>query len=83
MTHTTLIETGLNLMLIGWLLFLGFILGNAFVEYIEHKADQAAKKRNGVIRFADDARAKLAGYCSSWSGEASRPFSVLFRGRAR
>ena len=55
MTHTTLIETGLNLMLIGWLLFLGFILGNAFVEYIEHKADQAAKKRNQKDK-GDDAK---------------------------
>jgi hypothetical protein len=40
----TLIETGLNLMLIGWLLFMGFILGNMIVEYIEQKARKAAKR---------------------------------------
>ncbi len=51
----TLIETGLNLMLIGWLLFMGFILGNAIVEYIEHKAEQAAKKFNQKDK-GDDAK---------------------------
>lgn len=40
----TLIETFLNLMVIGWLLFLGFFLGKALEEYIEDRAKKAAKR---------------------------------------
>lgn len=40
----TLIETFLNLMVIGWMLFLGYAGGNALVEYIEDKAKKAAKR---------------------------------------
>ena len=42
----TLIETFLNLMVIGWLLFLGYVLGKALEEYIEDKAKKAAKREN-------------------------------------
>ena len=42
----TLIETFLNLMVIGWLLFLGYFLGKSLEEYIENKAKQAAKREN-------------------------------------
>lgn len=40
----TLIETFLNLMVIGWLLFLGYALGNSLEEFIEERAKKAAKR---------------------------------------
>lgn len=42
----TLIETFLNLMVIGWLLFLGYVLGKSLEEYIEDRAKKAAKREN-------------------------------------
>ena len=42
----TLIETFLNVLVIGWLLFLGYFLGKSLEEYIEDKAKKAAKREN-------------------------------------
>lgn len=50
----TLIETFLNLLIIGWLLYFGFIGGNALVEYIEDKAKKAAKREDK--NKADDSK---------------------------
>lgn len=44
MTHITLVETFLNLMAIGSLLFLGYVFGKALEEYIEDRAKKAAKR---------------------------------------
>lgn len=44
--HITLIEIILNLLFIGWLLFLGYFGGNALVQYIEDKAEKAAKRHD-------------------------------------
>ncbi len=44
--HITLIEIFMNLLFIGWLLFLGHIGGNALVKYIEDKAQKATKREN-------------------------------------
>ena len=44
--HITLIDLFLNLLLIGWLLFIGFVGGNMLVEYIEDKAEKAARRHD-------------------------------------
>jgi hypothetical protein len=44
--HITLIDLVMNLLLIGWLLFIGFVAGNALVQYIEEKVEKAAKRHD-------------------------------------
>ncbi|HMP83726.1 MAG TPA: hypothetical protein PKA41_13595 [Verrucomicrobiota bacterium] len=41
-----LFETFLSLLLIGWLLFLGYYFGKSLEDYIEDKSKKAAKREN-------------------------------------
>ena len=54
MNHITVMETVFNLILIGGLLFSGFMGGNLFIEYIEEKIKDAIKRDKQNKR--DDAK---------------------------